>query len=1401
MGNTHHKKKVAHCSKPRPLWYFGRSRPDKQRKDTSKSDDETNWALRFKPSLYQHRQENVFQPASRPAHIEDLHKEAEFGLRSLQEQVSGSLDGGSELRLGNGQDSMDNCSQISQDEDSPDLPDSASGGPGDEVWTKTRSLPPPTPDEIRRNTLAIQPAVSSTGATFKPQKMQSSFKGPKLKEKRIRRTTIMGLPQHIQQELGLGKGPRPSKADGTDRTGPTLVSRGDENHCFNNLSHSRVRSSLRSITFSDPSRQDNESKSTLGLHYLHNWTPMDSSDRPKSLAAPKSSVPSELLQSPVMSMSPQATYLSKIIPNAILPPTVDMVMISNSQNCLRRLSNSSVLYAPSPACSRSVSLQNYDGRDCASSDAWSNSQSSETIVSNNSTISSQGNTRTALNNHSTETDGEKVRVDHNLTDTPLDHRANTSRWVSVCTAESALPEAESPSAQLNTSCKPTELHSNGYANQWLSPAHSTCSITDISDTQSITSERSITRSLSVRKMKKPPAPPRRMHSLQHGEEQDPELRAQGPALPRDVGQTSGSRFELSVESPAGGNNENPALSQRLVPTYNETSNRKSLPPQDTSSASQSEPTTSPSSGSPAPVRVLVPPPSPTGESRPGAPGRSSSFSAPARSASASSAPSPSSVSKYAHLFIIPPPPSTPAPPPPNVKPFKVPAAVTCRWALEAIPPPPPGPAPLPPTKRPSFLFNIPAFGSLHPHSPQVPVPAHTTPLVTAPACTTPLITASAHTTIISTPTTTPLVTSSTSAVTALGTLSAPTSTSLVSASEPTTAPLATTSASTVTPLVNASEPTTTPLVTTSAHTVTSLVSTSPTTTPMVNASEATTTLLVTTSAPTTTPLVTVSEPTTTPLVTTSAPSTNSLVTASEPTTTPMITTSAPTTTPLVTTSAPTTTPLVTISSPTLTPLVTTSEPTVTPLVTTSGAPIVTGSLAPGLLASASGPSVAPSTSISTSVSSSTTEQVQIGVIPLQVKQLSPPPSPPPSHNPPPPPMKTDTEQPSVPSSSTKLEHPPVDWPPPPPPLSLGEMLPVTEGAAAEFLLPPPPPSLLEDAAEGNRSPEDVFASLPPFVPTGLSPPPPPLLPSGTTTSSPKPLTLAPSSATKQLQPKTQAVEGATSGFPETGLPPSAPSQDLAKGQDISPSSQAGPDEQTSAPIVTPSLLQMVRLRSVQMNASAVGMPDSKPQMNRSQNDAKQPNKSNMTPPSKPARKSLSQRLSSSSDSEPALNASVPLPVKTPLHSNTGAAAQGHALLKPGDNETPLKSPASTASFIFSKNVSPKKLVFETPRSPEAEAQAKRNFMAELASVSGRIASKTESRSSSVPEAQKKAGRVPPPVAKKPSFLSGSQRLPSTSTKVTDAPETSQTLQVTSDVQEEKGEVKTGNGEVSLCKGD
>ncbi|XP_051892197.1 uncharacterized protein KIAA1522-like isoform X2 [Pristis pectinata] len=1361
MGNTHHKKKVAHCAKRRPVWYFGLGRPDKQKQAASKSDDEAKWAVHYKTSQYQHQQENVFLPSARPPHIEDLHKEAEIGLRSLQEQ--GTLNACSELQLGNGQESMDNCSQISQDEDVPVLPDSAPGGPGDEVWTKTRSLPPPTPDEIRKSVLGIQPSVSSTGTTFKPQghqKMQSSFKGPKLKEKRIRRTTIMGLPQHVQHELGLGKGSRSSKTVGaeplTDSAGMILVSREDENRCFNNLSHSRARSSLRSVTFSDPSREDNESISTLGLNYQHNWALINSSNRPKSLAVPKSSVPSELLQSPVMSMSPQATYLSKIIPNAILPPTVDVVMISASQNCLRQLSNSGVLCTPSPTCSRSISLQNYDGRDYASSDAWSNSQSSETIVSNNSTISSQGNTGIPLNNNAFEKDGESVRVDHNLTDSPPDHRASTSRWVSECSAQSASPVVEDPSAQLNPKCKPAELSSNGYPDQSLSPAQSTSSIADASDTQSITSERSVTRSLSVRKMKKAPAPPRRMHSLQPGEEQDSETKGKGPASFEVDGQTSGSRFEFCSEPPAGESPPNPALSHKLLPTHDRTSNGNIHSPRDPNSPNRSEHTTSPSSGSPATVKALVPPPSPTGRSKAGAPRTSSSLPAPETSNSAS---------RHANLFVIPPPPSTPAPPPPNVKRPTFPTAVSYPWGPEAIPPPPAGPAPLPPTKRPSFLFNIPARGPSHPCPPQVSA-------------------------------------------------SAPTVAPLVTESAPTTTPLVTESAPTVTPLVTESAPTATPLVTTSAPTLTQLA---------------------TTSTPTTTSLVTTSAPTVTPLVTTSVPTLTQLVTTSTTTTTPLVTESAPTVAPLVTTSTTTTTPLVTESAPTVTPLATTSTPTITPLDTTSRAPIVTGSLTPVLLASASAPGASQTTSTSTATSASctTTRQLQQGVTALKVKQPLPPPSPPPSHHPPPPPKKSGPEQ-LFPASSLsvseapKQEQPPVDWPPPPPPLSPSsfvpdEMLLAPEGAGAEFLFPPPPPSLLEDAAEGKRpsdeenqadvqlvpapAPSPPSASMP-GQSVGLSPPP---QPAETSTSSPQPLTPSPAiSSMKQLQPKTQPAEGTDSHFPNNPLPPIASNQDSAKVRIVQPPPHPEGDGEAGAPIVTPSLLQMVRLRSVQMNASAPGMPDSKQQTNRSQTDLKQPTKSNVTAPSKPVRKSLSQRLSSSSDSEPAVSADTSLPVKNTPLSTVASAAQGHTLSKPGDDETPHKSPASTASFIFSKNVSPKKLVFETPRSPEAEAEAKKNFMAELSSVSGRIASKTESKSLSrpqskaAPEVQRKAGRVPPPVAKKPSFLPGSQRLTSMSTSARELPnaqETSQALQVTSDAQEEKGKVKTGNGQVSLCKGD
>lgn len=69
---------------------------------------------------------------------------------------------------------------------------------------------------------------------------------------------------------------------------------------------------------------------------------------------------------------------------------------------------------------------------------------------------------------------------------------------------------------------------------------------------------------------------------------------------------------------------------------------------------------------------------------------------------------------------------------------------------------------------------------------------------------------------------------------------------------------------------------------------------------------------------------------------------------------------------------------------------------------------------------------------------------------------------------------------------------------------------------------------------------------------------------------------------------------------------------------------------------------------------------------------------------------------------------------------------------------PPQSPASTASFIFSKGT--RKLQLERPMFPETQADLQRNLVAELRSIS-------EQRP---PQAPKKSPKAPPPVARKPS---------------------------------------------------
>uniref|UniRef100_A0A803VR74 Uncharacterized protein n=1 Tax=Ficedula albicollis TaxID=59894 RepID=A0A803VR74_FICAL len=213
-----------------------------------------------------------------------------------------------------------------------------------------------------------------------------------------------------------------------------------------------------------------------------------------------------------------------------------------------------------------------------------------------------------------------------------------------------------------------------------------------------------------------------------------------------------------------------------------------------------------------------------------------------------------------------------------------------------------------------------------------------------------------------------------------------------------------------------------------------------------------------------------------------------------------------------------------------------------------------------------------------------------------------------------------------------------------------------------------------------------------------------------------------------LSPRSQTGSAPCSRLRSLCPPPSPPSLPQprtrppprqAKKEPVS-RSKSGPaaKEDASLPIVTPSLLQMVRLRSVSVEPPA-GAGAGRPA------------------PQKPVRRSLSTRQ------PPAAQDTVPSKqLQHAVQLKAAALAGGEVAEKPPALSPRNKSAASTASFIFAK--SSRKLVIETASSPEVQADLKRNLVAELMNFSGQRSA----------QAQRKPGKIPPPVAKKPSLGSG-----------------------------------------------
>uniref|UniRef100_A0A8C5RJ27 Uncharacterized protein n=1 Tax=Laticauda laticaudata TaxID=8630 RepID=A0A8C5RJ27_LATLA len=256
-------------------------------------------------------------------------------------------------------------------------------------------------------------------------------------------------------------------------------------------------------------------------------------------------------------------------------------------------------------------------------------------------------------------------------------------------------------------------------------------------------------------------------------------------------------------------------------------------------------------------------------------------------------------------------------------------------------------------------------------------------------------------------------------------------------------------------------------------------------------------------------------------------------------------------------------------------------------------------------------------------------------------------------------------------------------------------------------------------------------------------------------------------------PTTSGVVGPSSLSPQIKKPPTGSHPDLKKEPAMRSKAASVPKEDASLPIVTPSLLQMVRLRSVDVEAHGPGVSPaggSMAPMESGRANVAADGKTAPSAPQKPLRKSLSLRGGQPASREGLnpLHEAVRLKASTltsrevlsvgmtERKTESRAALPGTAASNGPVSPLP-KSPTSTASFIFAK--SPRKLVIETAPSSKAQASLQKNLVAELMTVSSQRSTAAPGLPLQGLAKAPKAQRIPPPIAKKPSLGPGRRPCP------------------------------------------
>ncbi|KAK0154848.1 hypothetical protein N1851_002840 [Merluccius polli] len=523
MGNSVHKKRAqtvngSPVSIPSPgpnrprrsFWLLGR--PEKVKTaGPRKNEEQKGLSVHYRAS--QHYPENVFIEGNRSRYLEDLHTEAQEGLKILQQEehhIDGSFAD---------DQSVSSTNTLRPEQDVYSLDSGCSPEPGITAGNSATTLTSSAPATSTR------PVLTRQASTFKPLNSTETVKIPDKSKKKSRRTTIMGIPQQVQRELALQRSStfqpitssQLTNGDGQVNDGlsgvlviPTIngetpvANQEGARVNLSDLEVSREDQLLRKHLQAVYQEEQLSNPQDFGYHLMTTI-----SQRPKSLAGPgmtTSSSPFSFLhepQGPVMSISPQATYLSKIIPNAVLPASTEVIQINRSGSrtfggigihggSVRAVSKSSLMSADSSVSPISSRRSDGDGSNADDSQKsttaleFNCSQSSEMTTMNTSTVSTKQSTDVS----------PQTMVRLAVQGSPSAEPNGSQDHVSVCSSMSWVSSPSdntgSPGKSQGSDCEASGSVSGG---------------------EEMRSSHSFTRNLSVVKTKLPPAPPQRTNSL------------------------------------------------------------------------------------------------------------------------------------------------------------------------------------------------------------------------------------------------------------------------------------------------------------------------------------------------------------------------------------------------------------------------------------------------------------------------------------------------------------------------------------------------------------------------------------------------------------------------------------------------------------------------------------------------------------------------------------------------------------------------------------------------------------------------------------------------------------------------------------------------------------------------